>query len=125
MASRLTTGAVSGGAPFFSSVSALSCSEDSRDRRKKSRPRPPQEERLTAIEDLALGSGVGDVFPLLGQDKSLFDHEPLEGSQAIQIGRWHERLILRVRVVGEELLDHNPTDHMPESVDAPQPNNPP
>lgn len=39
-----------------------------------------QGDLLTAVEDLAIGSGVGGLFQLLGEGQSLFDQAALQGS---------------------------------------------
>jgi hypothetical protein len=56
-----------------------------------------EQERLATIDHLSLGGGFGDVLQFLGQDVGLFDDEPLERSEAIEIGRKHGCIILEWR----------------------------
>lgn len=45
-----------------------------------------KQERLATINHLPLGGRVGRTLQFLGEEESLFDHEPLQGSEAIKIG---------------------------------------
>jgi hypothetical protein len=53
-----------------------------------------EKERLAPIENLTIGCGNGLGLKILGQDEGLLDDQPLERSQAIEIGREHGCIIL-------------------------------